>query len=68
MELDTISGNLDEYCPVTEARTLYENRGVNVKRFLLAIVSMGRFGVDSIPLPNSWLKCLLDIREQAVTP
>ena len=47
VELDAISDSLENAVIATEDRTFYENSGVNVKRFLLAIVSMGRFGGGS---------------------
>ena len=47
VELDAISDSLENAVIATEDRTFYKNSGVNVKRFLLAIVSMGRFGGGS---------------------
>lgn len=47
MELDAISDSLENAVIATEDRTFYKNSGINVKRFLLAIVSMGRFGGGS---------------------
>ena len=51
VELDAISDSLENAVIATEDRTFYENSGVNVKRFLLAIVSMGRFGGGSTIKP-----------------
>lgn len=47
VELDAISDNLENAVIATEDRTFYENNGINLKRFLLAIVSAGHFGGGS---------------------
>ncbi|HEL1004413.1 TPA: penicillin-binding protein [Streptococcus equi subsp. zooepidemicus] len=47
VELDAISDDLEKAVIATEDRTFYTNNGINFKRFLLAIVTAGRFGGGS---------------------
>ncbi|EFR44378.1 penicillin-binding protein PBP2A [Streptococcus pseudoporcinus] len=47
VELDAISDNLKNAVIATEDRTFYENKGINFNRFLLAVVTAGRFGGGS---------------------
>lgn len=47
VELDAISDDLENAVIATEDRTFYENNGVNVSRFLLAAVTLGKFGGGS---------------------
>ncbi|MGT2935756.1 penicillin-binding protein PBP2A [Streptococcus castoreus] len=47
VELDAISDDLENAVIATEDRTFYSNNGINLKRFLLAIVTVGRFGGGS---------------------
>ncbi len=47
VKIDQISKNITEAVVATEDRTFYENHGVNLKRFTLAIVTLGRFGGGS---------------------
>lgn len=47
VELDQISDNLEEAVIATEDRTFYDNNGINYKRFLLAVVTAGKFGGGS---------------------
>ena len=66
VELDAISDSLENAVIATEDRTFYENSGVNVKRFLLAIVSMGRFGGGST-ITQQLAKNAFLTQEQTVT-
>lgn len=47
VELDQISDTLENAVIATEDRSFYENNGINVPRFLLAIVTLGRSGGGS---------------------
>lgn len=47
VELDAISDDLENAVIATEDRTFYENNGVNLKRMLLAIATLGRSGGGS---------------------
>ena len=47
VDLDAISDNMENAVIATEDRSFYENSGVNYLRFILATVSMGRFGGGS---------------------
>lgn len=47
VELDAISDELENAVIATEDRTFYSNNGINLKRFLLAVVTAGRFGGGS---------------------
>lgn len=47
VKLDQISPNIKNAVVATEDRTFYKNHGVNIKRFVLAIVTLGHFGGGS---------------------
>lgn len=47
VELDAISDDLENAVIATEDRTFYQNNGINLSRFLLAVVTLGRFGGGS---------------------
>lgn len=47
VELDAISDNMENAVIATEDRSFYKNNGVNVSRFLLAAVTLGKFGGGS---------------------
>nr|WP_233278887.1 penicillin-binding protein PBP2A [Floricoccus tropicus] len=47
VDIDKISPNVINAVVATEDRTFYENRGVNIKRTLLAVATFGRFGGGS---------------------
>lgn len=47
VELDKISDNLENAVIATEDRTFYTNNGINIKRFLLAVITAGHFGGGS---------------------
>ncbi len=47
VELNQISDNMKNAVIATEDRTFYENNGVNLSRFLLATVTLGKFGGGS---------------------
>lgn len=47
VELDAISDNLEHAVIATEDRTFYKNSGINYKRTLLALVTLGRSGGGS---------------------
>ncbi|EHI70779.1 penicillin-binding protein PBP2A [Streptococcus ictaluri] len=47
VELDAISDDLENAFIATEDRSFYSNNGVNFKRFILAVVTAGRFGGGS---------------------
>lgn len=47
VKIDQISKNITNAVVATEDRTFYENHGVNLKRFALAAVTLGRFGGGS---------------------
>ncbi|MGT2845321.1 penicillin-binding protein PBP2A [Streptococcus hongkongensis] len=47
VELDAISDNMEKAVIATEDRTFYTNDGINLKRFLLAVFTLGRFGGGS---------------------
>lgn len=47
VELDAISDDLENAVIATEDRNFYSNNGINLKRFLLAVVTAGRFGGGS---------------------
>ncbi|MGT2933734.1 penicillin-binding protein PBP2A [Streptococcus catagoni] len=47
VELDAISDDLENAVIATEDRTFYTNNGINLKRFLLAVATAGRFGGGS---------------------
>lgn len=47
VELDAISDDLEKAVIDTEDRTFYENNGINIKRYLLAILTLGRSGGGS---------------------
>ncbi|HER1571274.1 TPA: penicillin-binding protein [Streptococcus pyogenes] len=47
VELNAISDDLENAVIATEDRTFYSNSGINLKRFLLAVVTAGRFGGGS---------------------
>ena len=66
VELDAISDSLENAVIATEDRTFYKNSGVNVQRFLLAIVSMGHFGGGSTITQQSAKNAFLT-QEQTVT-
>lgn len=44
VKIDQISKNITNAVVATEDRTFYKNHGVNLKRFALAAVTLGRFG------------------------
>ncbi len=47
VELDAISDNLENAVIATEDRTFYENSGINYKRTILAILTLGKSGGGS---------------------
>ncbi|MFC3927346.1 penicillin-binding protein PBP2A [Streptococcus caprae] len=47
VELDAISDDLENAVIATEDRSFYENSGINIPRYLLAIVTLGRTGGGS---------------------
>lgn len=47
VELDAISDNMENAVIATEDRAFYTNNGINIKRFLLAVLTLGRFGGGS---------------------
>ena len=47
VELDAISENLQNAVIATEDRSFYQNNGINLSRFVLALVTFGRFGGGS---------------------
>ncbi len=47
IKIDQISKNITNAVVATEDRTFYKNHGVNLKRFALAAVTLGRFGGGS---------------------
>lgn len=47
VKFDQISDNIKNAVVATEDRTFYENHGVNLSRFALAVVTLGRFGGGS---------------------
>lgn len=47
VELDAISDNLEKAVIATEDRTFYDNNGINFSRFVLAVLTMGKFGGGS---------------------
>ncbi|MEG9206408.1 PBP1A family penicillin-binding protein [Lactococcus lactis] len=47
VKIDQISKNITNAVVATEDRTFYKNHGVNLKRFTLAAVTLGRFGGGS---------------------
>lgn len=47
VKIDQISKNITNAVVATEDRTFYKNHGVNLKRFALAAVTLGRFGGGS---------------------
>lgn len=47
VKIDQISKNIKNAVVATEDRTFYKNHGVNLKRFALAAVTLGRFGGGS---------------------
>lgn len=47
VELDAISDNLENAVIATEDRTFYENSGINYKRTILALLTLGRSGGGS---------------------
>ncbi|MGT2807803.1 penicillin-binding protein PBP2A [Streptococcus iniae] len=47
VELDAISDDLENAVIATEDRSFYENKGINLKRFILAVLTGGRFGGGS---------------------
>lgn len=47
VKIDQISKNITNAVVATEDRTFYKNHGVNLKRFVLAAVTLGRFGGGS---------------------
>lgn len=47
VKIDQISKNITNAVVATEDRTFYKNHGVNLKRFALATVTLGRFGGGS---------------------
>lgn len=47
VELDAVSDDLENAVIATEDRTFYTNSGINLKRFLLAVVTAGRSGGGS---------------------
>ncbi|ARE14402.1 PBP1A family penicillin-binding protein [Lactococcus lactis subsp. lactis] len=47
VKIDQISKNITNAVVSTEDRTFYKNHGVNLKRFALAAVTLGRFGGGS---------------------
>ena len=47
VKIDQISKNITHAVVATEDRTFYKNHGVNLKRFALAAVTLGRFGGGS---------------------
>lgn len=47
VKIDQVSTNIKNAVVATEDRTFYTNHGVNLKRFTLAIVTLGRFGGGS---------------------
>ncbi|VHD60659.1 penicillin-binding protein 2a [Streptococcus pyogenes] len=58
VELNAISDDLENAVIATEDRTFYSNSGINLKRFLLAVVTAGRFEVAQ-RLHSNWLKMLI---------
>ncbi len=47
VELDAVSDYMEAAVVATEDRTFYDNSGINLSRFLLAVFTMGRFGGGS---------------------
>lgn len=47
VELDAISDNLENAVIATEDRTFYENSGINYKRTILAVLTLGKSGGGS---------------------
>lgn len=47
VELDAVSDNLENAVIATEDRSFYSNKGINFKRFMLAVMTAGRFGGGS---------------------
>ncbi|EKF52563.1 PBP1A family penicillin-binding protein [Lactococcus garvieae] len=47
VKFDEISDNIKNAVVATEDRTFYKNHGVNLSRFTLAVVTLGRFGGGS---------------------
>ncbi|MEX2803489.1 penicillin-binding protein PBP2A [Streptococcus sp. H31] len=47
VELDAISDDLENAVIATEDRSFYSNNGINIPRFLLAVVTFGKFGGGS---------------------
>lgn len=47
VKIDQISKNITNAVVATEDRTFYKNHGVNLRRFALAAVTLGRFGGGS---------------------
>ncbi|MGT2907743.1 penicillin-binding protein PBP2A [Streptococcus dentiloxodontae] len=47
VELDAVSDYMEAAVIATEDRTFYENSGINYQRFLLAVVTLGRYGGGS---------------------
>ncbi|WP_347981551.1 PBP1A family penicillin-binding protein [Lactococcus petauri] len=47
VKFDAISDNIKNAVVATEDRTFYKNHGVNLSRFSLAVVTLGRFGGGS---------------------
>lgn len=47
VEIDAISDNMKNAVIATEDRTFYQNSGINYGRYLLAILTFGRFGGGS---------------------
>lgn len=48
VKFDEISDNVKNAVIVTEDRTFYDNNGINFKRTLLAVVTLGKFGGSTI--------------------
>lgn len=47
VKLSQVSTNIKNAVVATEDRTFYQNHGVNIKRFILAIITLGHFGGGS---------------------
>lgn len=47
VDSDHISDNLKKAVIATEDRSFYKNNGINISRFLLAVLTMGKFGGGS---------------------
>ncbi|MGT2911497.1 penicillin-binding protein PBP2A [Streptococcus cameli] len=66
VELDAISDHLENAVIATEDRTFYKNSGINYKRTLLAVVTLGRSGGGST-LTQQLAKNAFLTQEQTIT-